>query len=224
MTVYWLVDRAPPDLENAVKLSSAEREAFARCTTPKRRHDWLLGRWTAKRLLYSVLGEKLEILSGADGAPFVPRYPVLGLSISHSGDYAFCAALWDSPIGVDIERIEPRSAIFVEDYFTADEQSLVETAPNYAPTLIWSAKEAALKALHLGLRADTRRVNVNFSLPVGQFSDEWLALTANCGAQGLMQGGWRRMNGFVLTILAPARLWSPSTLTALPKIVPSGEC
>jgi 4'-phosphopantetheinyl transferase len=200
MLIYWLVDCTTADLENTLKLSSAERECFLRLKSAKRRHDWLLGRWTAKRLLHRVVGEVPEILSGADGAPFVPHFPTLCLSISHSGDYAFCAALWNAHIGVDIERISPRSNGFVEDYFTADERALVITAPDYVPTLIWSAKEAALKTLYLGLRADTRSVNVAPALPNRPLSDDWLALTADCGAHGLLPGWWRLIHDCVLTI------------------------
>jgi 4'-phosphopantetheinyl transferase len=205
MTIYWLLDRAPPDIENAVVLSSAERECCARFKTAKRRHDWLLGRWTAKRLLHNLLGKMPEILSGADGAPFAPRYPHWNLSISHSGDYAFCAATWNARIGVDIEHIEPHSDVFIGDYFTPDERTLVRNAPFFVPTLVWSAKEAALKTLHLGLRADTRSVNVALSLPTWQTSGDWLTMTADCGAHGLLRGWWRLMNDCVLTIAVQAR-------------------
>ena len=68
-------------------------------------------------------------------------------------------------IGCDLEMVEPRSDAFVADYFTIEEQALVarasaEDRPRLL-ALLWSAKESALKALHEGLRLDTRSVIVN---------------------------------------------------------------
>ncbi|MCZ7667962.1 MAG: 4'-phosphopantetheinyl transferase superfamily protein [Chloroflexi bacterium] len=61
-----------------------------------------------------------------------------------------------------MERIASRSPEFVTDYFTKEEQVLVDRASadmrDVAVTAVWSAKEAALKALHLGLTVDTRAV------------------------------------------------------------------
>jgi 4'-phosphopantetheinyl transferase len=65
--------------------------------------------------------------------------------------------------------IEARSHAFVADYFTAKEQARVARAPaqdrNRLVTLLWSAKESALKALRAGLRLDTRSVSVSPFVP-----------------------------------------------------------
>jgi 4'-phosphopantetheinyl transferase len=71
----------------------------------------------------------------------------------------------DAAIGCDLEVIEPRSEGFVADYFSEDEQALVARVrsadrPLFV-TLLWSVKESALKALHIGLRLDTRSIVVN---------------------------------------------------------------
>ena len=68
-------------------------------------------------------------------------------------------------LGCDLEIIEPRSDAFVADYFTTEEQALIARAsaadrPRLL-ALLWSAKESALKALHEGLRLDTRCVIVS---------------------------------------------------------------
>jgi 4'-phosphopantetheinyl transferase len=185
----------PPGL-----LSPAERERFASLRTAKRRRDWLLGRWTAKRLLQDSFvgrdGEPLPldaftVASAADGAPELildfglpildwargspepnPKskigYPAgvnlkcISLSISHSNDRALCAVAPGAAAGCDIERIEPRPPLFAQDYFTAAELELLEGAPpalrDTLVAAIWSAKEATLKALRLGLTVDTRAV------------------------------------------------------------------
>jgi 4'-phosphopantetheinyl transferase len=65
-------------------------------------------------------------------------------------------------LGCDLEAIEPRSDAFIHDYFTDEERALVEQAVEddrpLLCTLLWSAKESALKALREGLRLDTRSV------------------------------------------------------------------
>lgn len=113
---------------------------------------------------------EIEIKNTPEGVPVIclpgGRTSPDCLSISHSGSLAFCA-LTQAPalkVGVDLEKIEPRSIDFVKDYFTQAEQRLVASFPleeqHTAVTLIWSTKEAMLKALGIGLRWDTRQVEI----------------------------------------------------------------
>jgi len=141
----------------------------------------------------------------------IPTPQSLNLSISHCNGYAFCA-LTDTPdlrIGADIERVEPRLWQFVEDYFTEDEVTLVRHAPadqrDMLITAIWSAKEAALKVLHLGLSVDTRSVICSFSIP--QHVDDWIGFDIVCDRRLLglssapvLTGWWRQMSSYVLTL------------------------
>jgi 4'-phosphopantetheinyl transferase len=141
----------------------------------KRRSDWRLGRWTAKHAVAYDLHltpnaknlASIEIRPAASGAPevFLRDEPAkLAISISHRGGIAACAVgTGGAMLGCDLEMVEPRSDCFVADYFTAEEQVVVRqpTADRYALiALIWSAKESALKALHAGLRIDTRSLAV----------------------------------------------------------------
>lgn len=115
--IHWLVQRwddLPPALqkeETAGLLSATEAEQFSRLTVPKRRSDWLLGRWTAKRLVQSYLWitrdqnislDAIAIAVDSNGGPYVEWNGELGgegnqgrvavsLSISHSHGVAFCA-------------------------------------------------------------------------------------------------------------------------------------
>jgi 4'-phosphopantetheinyl transferase len=142
---------------------------------PKRRSDWRLGRWTAKHAVAYDLHltpnaknlASIEIRPAASGAPevFLHHEPAnLAIAISHRGGIAACAVgTGGAMLGCDLEIVEPRSDAFVADYFTVEEQAAVRqaTASRCAlAALIWSAKESALKALHAGLRIDTRSLAV----------------------------------------------------------------
>ena len=155
-------------------LSAPERVLFDRLRTPRRQKEWLLGRWAAKGLVRAWLRsvgravgpEALTVAPDVDGAPFVllmgeGRLPIT-ISISHREGLALCALTLepDAPLGADLELCETRSPAFVEDFFTLREAAAIARAPDpaRAATELWSLKEAALKAVRLGLRADTRRV------------------------------------------------------------------
>jgi 4'-phosphopantetheinyl transferase len=185
-----LAEGLPPD----GLLSADEHRRYSRFLVPKRRRDWLLGRWTAKHLVQSYLAlaeglfialDQIEILSDDDGAPyaFVGEGLPLSLSISHSGDQSFCALCRRDVgfVGADIEQLEPRDIAFVRTFFTGGENAAVDAA---APagrdafiTALWSAKEAALKTLRLGLRADTRQVEVL----TAELASAWRPITARLG-------------------------------------------
>jgi 4'-phosphopantetheinyl transferase len=189
-------------------LTPFENARLTRFKVPKRRGDWLLGRFTAKRLVQDaapeVLGralspETFEIASEGSGAPFVrdvsgERLPIC-ITISHSRGAAFCALLPAAPgegaIGGDVEAIEPRSPGFVRDFFTPAEAAAWEkSSPAERPLLanaIWSAKESVLKALGLGLTVDTRGVEIHLSAepadgPLRPREDAWRRFDAVCTA------------------------------------------
>ena len=199
-------------------------------------------RWASAVPLVSVPGRKagqhLPVVSGM-------RLPV-SLSISHCGDTAFCAlyvASDDVPsndampnglpinglvqIGADIERIEARSEGFVQAYFTPEEIRWIDEAPadlrDLLVTATWSAKEAVLKSLRLGLVVDTRRVSCLCRLTAGSEA-EWSVVHVQCDPALLPEalqragslvrdidvcdcvwsvtGWWRCEGDFVLTLAA----------------------
>jgi 4'-phosphopantetheinyl transferase len=193
-------------------LSEEERKIAARFRAPKRRADWRLGRWTAKRCLCAYLKQEnivlpaLEIRAAADGAPeafYSGRRAAVSISISHSRDRSLCAAGPPGmPVGCDLEWVEAREANFAADYFTPEEIAFVLQAPvgrELAETLVWSAKETALKILRKGLTRDTRSVCIqpDFSGP----EDSWRTWTGRClESSREFHGWWRAAGGFVYTI------------------------
>jgi len=176
MNVYWL-EQTEADVPTENDWLSANEAACLRgMLFAKRRADWRLGRWTAKRALSVILDvppaphvfRKIEICAAQSGAPeviFDSRPAAVTISISHRCGVAACAvAMSDVKMGCDLEMIEPRSDAFVADYFTLEEQALVARASaadrDRLLALLWSGKESALKALREGLRLDTRSVIV----------------------------------------------------------------
>ena len=211
--------RCPPGL-----LTEAEQAEYAALATSKRRRDWLLGRGTAKQLLRGMVQagghaapspDRLAIGRWPDGAPYATwpgRVDPWPLSISHSEGRAACATTEDATqvLGIDLERIAPRSAAFAQDYLTQAEISCVERAPHTARetlvTAIWSAKEAALKALHLGLTVDTRSVECLIEPPAAT-PERWTPLAVTLDPERLKRpapplAGWWQLNmGWVVTLV-----------------------
>jgi 4'-phosphopantetheinyl transferase len=176
MNLYWLEQtEAQVPAENDW-LSASEAVCLNAMRFAKRRADWRLGRWTAKRALSVALGmpahrqvlKKIDIRAAASGAPeaFIDNQPApVTISLSHRAGIAACAVTMSRvEMGCDLEIAEPRSDAFVADYFTLEEQALIaRTSAADRPgimALLWSGKESALKALREGLRLDTRSVIV----------------------------------------------------------------
>ena len=133
--IHWIVQAAAdqPSIERGEApsglLSHGEAGRLAELSVDKRRRDWLLGRWTAKELVRSVLESRfalsatpaeIEIGNDADGAPFVrclaPRLGLVdadqrlpwSLSISHSHGVAVSALVigeehQDGDVGTSID-------------------------------------------------------------------------------------------------------------------------
>lgn len=175
--VHWLEQtEADVPAENDW-LSAAESLRMNAMRFAKRRIDWRLGRWTAKRAWAAYLSlpsnprtfADIEVRAVPSGAPEVfiaNKAAAITISLSHRGGIAACAvAQSGAELGCDLEIVEPRTDAFVTDYFAAEEHSLIERtcAPDRPRllALLWSAKESALKALRTGLRLDTRSVIVH---------------------------------------------------------------
>jgi 4'-phosphopantetheinyl transferase len=129
----------------------------------------------------------------------------------------------DIDLGCDLEKIEPHSDAFVSDYFTSNEQRWIEQVPaadrlTLIP-ILWSAKESALKVLRIGLRADTRSVEVQFSaefvtdLLSRDGRDEWFPLNASQQDGSVFLGWWSVNEGMVKTVLALVRSQAPISLS-----------
>jgi phosphopantetheinyl transferase len=104
----------------------------------------------------------LPIGKDASGAPHVESHTSLRISISHSQDVAVAVAA-PFPIGVDIERDDPRPESFAQLFFTiAERQKFSRASARERHTLIntlWTRKEAASKVGHWGGRLAFARLD-----------------------------------------------------------------
>jgi 4'-phosphopantetheinyl transferase len=226
-TVHYLIENLSNLPQGEGWLSAAEQARAAGFRFAKRRNDWLLGRWSAKRALCAYLAlsggrvrpySDFEIRSAPDGAPepFIVGDPApASLSLSHSGGRAFCAV--SSPgtvLGCDLETVRTHDEALVLDYFCEEEIMSVRSAPSgqrdLVTTLIWSAKESALKCLREGLRRDTRSVLVEMP---GSRHKGWNPMTVLCRASSCSFSGWWRSDGdYALTIAANGPFVEPAEL------------
>jgi len=96
---------------------------------------------------HGVAIDKQIVARDANGKPYLVGRPDLQFSLSHCGMWAVCA-LADYPVGVDAEL--PRcSAALAQRHFHPEETLFADDPDNLCR--IWTAKEAFLKALGVGL-------------------------------------------------------------------------
>lgn len=238
--MWWLAHGEHEVGDGLEWMTPGERSALSRLKYTKRRVEFLTRRWTSKRAVASVLGRGLtpaalaaiEIRHHFSGAPWVAvdgQPAAIDISISDRAGWAVCLVGppgADGPLGVDLELVEPRSDGFVGDFFTARECAAVHRLAageerDVAANLIWSAKEAALKVLKVGLRADTRDVEVEIDWQCRP--DGWAALATTHRDGSAFHGWWRRDGVFLLTLARREPFAPPEPLqggTALADAVP----
>ncbi|WP_410210569.1 beta-ketoacyl synthase N-terminal-like domain-containing protein [Aquirhabdus sp.] len=157
-------------------LTEKERHIYENLS-PRKRRQWLSGRvaakdavlaWVRERGASSVYPQEIVIVNDEQGAPHVHANVTksvhdhgddhLHISISHK-DHLAAAIVGIEPVGIDIERVEPRDADFIAMVFSNQEQALLmQTAelPEVSYTRGWVAKEVVAKAAGTGLGGHLR--------------------------------------------------------------------
>ena len=228
--IYWTVsqDDQTPCLDFSIPFDSYltpfELDRLGQMRFQKRRAEWLHGRWTSKYLFrhsaapYSNLSPlQIQIKNEPEGMPFLEnvitgeRLPD-NISISHREHQAFCAITHQSLIklGVDLELVERRTPGFLQDFFTVREYTAgLEYNTSLRDlwfTLLWSLKEAVLKAVGKGLRLDTRSVEVRqvFGFGLTPENSDWQKVVIEFDFQESSNWNvwWRLKGDFVFTIAA----------------------
>jgi 4'-phosphopantetheinyl transferase len=226
MDVHWLEQTSADLPAEDDWLSAGEGVRLSGMRFAKRRGDWRLGRWTAKRAVSLYLNlpadprslARMEIRPAPSGAPevFLANAPApVTISISHREGRAACAIAGPTVgLGCDLEIVEPRSDAFAADYFTAEERELLTQASSADRlrllALLWSGKESVLKALRVGLRLDTRSVAVDPFVAQVSGGSDWRPLRTHHDGQ-VLSGWWRQTGDLVRTMVAVPAPASPLT-------------
>lgn len=169
------VDHDELDVVNLTKLLSAEEQVHA-----ARLHHAYCRRYTICRAaLRQILAARLAVaprslafINGPNGKPQLPGGP--SFNLAHSGEWAVIAVgVGTLPLGVDIERIRPERPVsgLISRFLSSSERGALERLGGEqlveAFYWCWTAKEAYLKALGVGLSAplDSFDVSVDLTAP-----------------------------------------------------------
>jgi len=155
-------------------LTGREREAW-RAIPPgsPRRARWLMGRVAAKEAIRGWVGERygqsvspveIEIDADERGKPIARVIgggtPPLEISISHADTKAVAVVAEEFSVGVDIEEERDGAPRTVPELAFADGELADAARAGLSPIALWCAKEAAAKALGVGLLGEPRRWRV----------------------------------------------------------------
>ena len=148
-------------------LPETERVRMASFGHPSRRSQFALGRLAARSLAANRLGLDPRVVPLAVAEDGAPTLPDLSVSIAHTGragTVAALAAVADRTVGVDLERIAPRRPDLWRRILTDDERPLLARLggpTDEVQTLLWTLKEAVLKAQRTGFRAGGKSVHLS---------------------------------------------------------------
>lgn len=149
-------------------LSDVELQRLARYKIPQKREQFTISRGILRLLLASYTGEdpaNLQLKTNLAGKPFLPDSQVR-FNLSHSGDHLLLGVTLFDHIGVDIQEIYPISNMdkIIKGYFSDQEYAFLKSqAPENHLNIffvIWTAKEAYLKALGDGFTLSPRNVDI----------------------------------------------------------------
>jgi len=159
-------------------LDADERARADRYRAVADRSRFVATRSSLRALLARHVGaapETLRFVTGPHGRPALEHYPAVSFNVSHTGPHALIALSSTRIVGVDVERLDMALdwRALTRLVCSAAEQRSIECAPVALQHdyffRCWTAKEALLKALGLGI------------------TEGLLALTIELGGEGVQQ-------------------------------------
>jgi len=176
-------------------LTGPETECHGRIKAPRRRAEYLLGRYALKKILAAYLGVPARaVLIEPDkwGKPRLagnPAGPKLGFNLSHSAQTLALAVCREGEIGIDIEAVDDRmlpdiTAIAGRHFSPAEQGFLLGRSPQDRLEhffRMWTLKEAVLKAVGTGLHAPLASAEV--AAPHRRYRIEWRAETGTASLE-----------------------------------------
>ncbi len=193
------LNRLPPADEI---LSQREAAFFQTLRFPKRRVEWLGGRFALKELVRANCGvpyREIEILPQPSGKPSLcvgGKESLLAFSLTHSHGWAAAAVSADERfVGIDLEKIEHRLDAWAKDFFHPSE--LTGSGDAFL-TALWTQKEAVVKVLGTGLSLNSYEVRCIDGKPF--FFGRAQAAYARLGNPALTLQTDERIPGFMFTL------------------------
>lgn len=202
-------------------LCPAELERHA-ALRPRAAADFLAGRVALKAAFAAWEGGAGKgrrpaawcVDQAAEGRPAIGSRPDLYCSLAHADGWGI-GAVAAGPVGVDVERVRPRSAALLAHVADDAERGLVRGAGAGDDELlaaIWTIKEAVLKGLGVGISVAPRRVRIVardggrwrvidpdegvWTVATERVEDVWLAVATRMEHDGERGGiGWYQPAG-----------------------------
>jgi 4'-phosphopantetheinyl transferase len=154
----------------AAVLPAEDRERCGRFRRPAHRRRALAARLAVRRILARYLDlppESLALARTQQGKPYLRTHTDLHFSLAHSGQLLLVALCRGARVGVDVEREceVPVMDLLARRFFSGEEQRAIQAARGGERRRVffrlWTRREAAVKALGIGLLDSFRR----FALP-----------------------------------------------------------
>lgn len=152
-------------------LSPAELARFDAFAMPKKKLQWLAGRYAVKTALLKDIRfrenfpdlNRIDVLSSENSVPYLLQFPAHRISITHSFPYCI-GVVFNGAVGIDLERVIELSGALISQYFHPNEiNNLAEyegTADYHGQAILyWTRKEAVSKLLKLGLKMDFKQID-----------------------------------------------------------------
>lgn len=182
-------------------LSNAQEQRLATLTSPARRLEYRLSRQCLQRALAHESPASDSQQLPASGPPVLPAESGLHAALAHTSGLAVCA-LYQRPVGLDLEQ-RGRTLHWqslAKRWFTPLEQaSLAAMSPAAGQDrflLLWTLKEAWLKATHQGIANNLQQLQLTHA---GTDPAHW-QLSLPAGETG-WQAGAMAVSGYWLSLL-----------------------
>jgi len=186
-------------------LSEQEQVKAAEIANPAARARFEIGRWLRRKMLSEATGLPaigLTFVESDEGKPRALNTAGWDFNVSHSGDYV-AVAVGQGQVGVDLEQVRPvREMESIADrYFHPDEaaawRSLAPGLREEAFFVLWSAREASMKCVGLGLARGLSVTRVDPAILIEPFAQ------ACVGGKMVGLRRWEAPHGYV-AVLAQA--------------------
>jgi 4'-phosphopantetheinyl transferase len=188
----WAVplNRAPPVDERHAILSPSERRRAGRFRGDEPRARFTIGRSALRILLGRYLGISPAEIGLTDDLQGKPRLAdpnglaPLRFNLAHSGELALVAVTAGCDVGIDVERhrvVSHWEEIAHRYFHAAEARALFTSTAAQRPAAFlrcWTAKEAVLKAIGVGLSGSLG----GFQVRVDQLAGQWVLVPSGGAA------------------------------------------